>query len=304
MRGRECESEEIRRSPPARAVPHNPFLYLRAARPLRGVPVSCLVFVAMALAHACTGSAEDITVTAGPTFMDAGRNVTAPSSDVTAAEGESAGHKPARSLVTAPRATAPAVATGWQVQLGAFRSETRAAKARAALAQTLADLPRAGVLAIDDSKGDGLFRVMVADAFAHRSEATATCAAITARGAQCFVARASARAAGAASVPAARALSESSGRKPVAAAPVAAPAPGVLERLDTLEAENRQLRNEIEALKAERTKPSHAPPSRAGPAAETTAARFVRTDSKFGCSAIATSSPSTPASARWRCRLA
>ncbi|MCY4487072.1 MAG: SPOR domain-containing protein, partial [Deltaproteobacteria bacterium] len=233
----------------------------------------------MALAHASTGSAEDITVTAGPTFMDAGRNVTAPSSAVAAAEGESAGHKPARSLVTAPRAPAPAVATGWQVQLGAFRSETRAAKAMAALAQTLADLPRAGVLAIDDSKGDGLFRVMVADAFAHRSEAAATCAAIAARGAQCFVARATARAA--ASVPASRPPSEPAGRKPVAA-PLAALAPGVLERLDTLEAENRQLRNEIEALKAERTKPSHAPSSRAGPAAETTAARFVRTDSKFG----------------------
>ncbi|MCY4489216.1 MAG: bZIP transcription factor, partial [Deltaproteobacteria bacterium] len=216
----------------------------------------------MALAHASTGSAEDITVTAGPTFMDAGRNVTAPSSAVTALEGESAGHKPAPSLVTAPRATGPALATGWQVQLGAFRSEIRAAKAMAALAQTLADLPRAGVLAIDDSKGDGLFRVMVADAFAHRGEAAATCAAIAARGAQCFVARASARAAGAASVPAPRPSSESAGRKPVAA-PVAAPAPGVLERLDTLEAENRQLRNEIEALKAERTKPSHAPPSRA-----------------------------------------
>ena len=55
-----------------------------------------------------------------------------------------------------------------------------------------------------------------------------------------------------------------------------------LLRLDRLEAENRQLRKEIEALKAERAKPPQAPPSRADPAAETTAARFVRTDSKFG----------------------
>ena len=239
-------------------------------------------------AHVYPGSAEDIlmTVTAGPTFTDVSRNAAAPPSVVTASEGESAGRKPAPSLVTAPRATAPGVRppTGWQVQLGAFRSETRAAKARAALAQTLADLPRAGVLAIDESKGDGLFRVMVSDAFAHRGEAAATCAVIAARGPQCFVARASARAAGTASVPAARPPSESAGRKPVAAprATAPAPAPGVLQRLDTLEAENRQLRKEIEALKAERTNPPQAPPSRTDPAADTTAARFVRTDSKFG----------------------
>lgn len=56
----------------------------------------------------------------------------------------------------------------------------------------------------------------------------------------------------------------------------------VLERLDRLEAENRQLRRKIEALRAERTRPLRASPSRAGPAEETTAARFARTDSKFG----------------------
>ncbi|MDE0035706.1 MAG: SPOR domain-containing protein, partial [Deltaproteobacteria bacterium] len=191
-------------------------------------------------------------------------------------------------MTAAPPAAAPAPGmrppTGWRVQLGAFRSETRAAKARTALAQTLADLSRAGMPVIDDSKGDGLFRVVLADAFAHRGEAAATCAAITARRAQCFVARAPAKTAGAASVPAARPPPESAGRKPapsLVAAPPAA-APGVLERFDTLEAENRQLRKEFEALKAERTKPSQAAPSRADPAAETTAARFVRTDSKFG----------------------
>ena len=265
-------------SPPARAVPQNPFRFLRAARlprfELRDTPVACLVilvvFVAMLPAHVYPGSAEDITVTADPTFTDAIRNATAPPAAVTTAERESAGRKPA------PGIHPP---TGWWVQLGAFRSETRAAKARTALAQTLADLPRTGVLVIDDSKGDGLFRVMVAETFARRGEAAAACAAIAARGAQCFVARAHVRAA---SGPAALPPSESAGRKAVAAP--RAPAPGVLERLDTLEAENRQLRKEIEALKAKRTKPSQAQPSqsRADPAAETTAARFARTDSKFG----------------------
>jgi hypothetical protein len=53
----------------------------------------------------------------------------------------------------------------------------------------------------------------------------------------------------------------------------------VLERLDKLEAENRQLRKEIEALKAERAEPLQEPASPANPDAETTAARFVRTNS-------------------------
>ena len=187
-------------------------------------------------AHAHPGSAEDITVTAGPTFMDVNRRDT-------------------------PIGRDRGGGGVWQVQLGAFRSETRAAKARAALAHTLTDLPRAGGLVIDDSKGDGLFRVVLADAFTHRGEAAATCAAITAHGAQCFVARAVARG---------------------GAAPAAAPAPHlVLEQLDTLEADVLRLRKEIEALKAERTRSPQAPPSRAEPAANTTAARVVRTDSKF-----------------------
>ncbi|MCY4589379.1 MAG: SPOR domain-containing protein [Alphaproteobacteria bacterium] len=156
--------------------------------------------------------------------------------------------------------TVTAGPAGWQVQLGAFRSETLAVKARAALAQTLADLPRAGMLVIDDSKRDGLFRVVLADAFAHHGAAAAACAAITAHGAQCFTVRAVARGG-------------------------AAPAPAhhlVPKQFDTLEAEVRQLRKEIEAIKVERIRPPRAPPSRAVPAAETTAAGFVRTDSKFG----------------------
>ena len=223
-------------------------------------------------AHAHPGSAEDLTVTAGPNFMDVnssdtpigrdrgGRGVWRSQAGTGVRGGASTGAARDRPApAPAPGVRPPA---GWQVQLGAFSSETRATKARAALAHTLADLPRAGALVIDDSNGDGLFRVVLADAFAHRGEAAATCAAIAARGAQCFVARAVARG---------------------GATPAAAPAPHlVLERFDKLEAENRQLRKDIEALKAERTKPPRAPPYRAHPAAETTAARFVRTDSRFG----------------------
>jgi hypothetical protein len=159
----------------------------------------------------------------------------------------------------APGSRAPA---GWRVQLGAFRSEARATKARTALARTLADLPRARVLVIDDSKADGLFRVLLADAFAHRGEAAAVCAAIAARGAPCFVARASATATGGAGVPAA--------------------AHGVPERFDTPQAEYRQPGKEVEAAQAGTDKGAPAPPSRPVPAAETAAARFVRTDSRFG----------------------
>ena len=223
--------------------------------------VACLVLlavcVAMPPAHADPGSAKDMTVTAGPTLMDVGWIAATPSSAVTVAEREPAGRKPAPVLVDASTGAARSPRTGvrppagWRVQLGAFRSKSRAAKARRTLAQTLADLPRARALVIDDSMDDGLFRVMLADAFAHRGEAAATCAAVAARGAQCFVAR----------------------------APASNP---ILERLDRLDAENAQLRKEIEALKAERTEPVRAPPSRADPAVETTAGRFVRTDSKFG----------------------
>ena len=55
----------------------------------------------------------------------------------------------------------------------------------------------------------------------------------------------------------------------------------VLERLDKLEAENRQLRAEIEALKAERIKPPQESASPSNPDAETSAARVVRTNSSL-----------------------
>ena len=264
---------------------------------LRGAFVACLVlfavFAGILPTYAYSRSGEDITVPARPTFIDVNRTAATVPSAVTAAPKRSARREPTPSLIATSRPRpAPASAAGghppavWRVQLGAFRSETRAAKARTALASSLADMPRAGAPVIDDSKGDGLFRVVLADSFAHRGEAAATCAAIAARGAQCFVARASAGAARAASVPAPRPPleGESAGHKP-ARALVASPAPAphrVLERLDRLEAENRQLRNEIEALKAERTTPRRTPPSRADPAEEAPAARFVRTDSRFG----------------------
>ena len=233
----------------------------------------------------------------GPSIMGVSWTAATRLSATTATKGVSAGRGPAPSLAPtpqpAPRANASALApaagvrpsAGWRVQLGAFESETRAAKASKALLQTLADLPRAGAPVIDNSKGDGLFRVVLADAFAHRSEAAATCAAIAVRGAQCFVVRTSAGASRAASVPALRPPSEeeSAGRKPARALVAAAPAPHlVLERLDTLEADNRRLRKEVEALKAQRTTPPRAPPSRADPAEKATAARFMRTDSRFG----------------------
>ena len=50
-------------------------------------------------------------------------------------------------------------------------------------------------------------------------------------------------------------------------------------RLDRLEAQNRQLRKELEALKAERAEPLQEPAPPANPDAETTAAPFVRTNS-------------------------
>ena len=53
----------------------------------------------------------------------------------------------------------------------------------------------------------------------------------------------------------------------------------VLERLEKLEGENRQLRKEIEALKVERPKLPLEPAPPATPDAQTTAAAFVRTDS-------------------------
>ena len=291
--GADCGPEP---SPPARAAPPNACRLPRAAGlppfGLRGALVACpvllAVFAAIFPTHAYSRSGVDITVPARPIFIDVNRTAATLPSAVTAAPKRSARREPTPSLIATSRLRpAPASAAGrhppavWRVQLGAFRSETRAAKARAALAPSLADMPRAGALVIDDSKGDGLFRVVLTDVFARRGEAAATCATIAARGMQCFVARASTGAARAASVPVPRPPSEeeSAGRKP-ARALVAAPDPAphlVLERLDALEAENRRLHNEIEALKAQ-----GATPSRADPAEEAPAARFVRTNSRFG----------------------
>ena len=180
-----------------------------------------------------------------------------------AADGEPAERELALTATAGAAVPAPAIATGgrssagWRVQLGAFRNGTRAAKATTALAQTLADLPWAGVLVIDYSKGDGLFRVVLADSFAHRGEATAKCAAVSARGAQCFVAPAPPRPRAApdaadpkgllAALPPSK--EEAVGHEPVptlvAVQRATAPAPLshlVLKRLDALEAENRSLR--------------------------------------------------------------
>ncbi len=200
-------------------------------------------------AHADPGAAEDIAGTAGPPRMDGELD----HSDTLIGHEGGAGRKPASVLVDASKGPARARARrpGWRVQLGTFQQRSRAEKARTTLVQTLAALPRARALVIDDSKDDGLFRVVLADAFYRRGEAAATCAAVAALGAQCFVAR-------------------------------APTSHSVLERLDGLDAENAQLRMEIAALKAKQTRPVRAPSSWAGAAADPAAAQFVRTDSQFG----------------------
>ena len=53
----------------------------------------------------------------------------------------------------------------------------------------------------------------------------------------------------------------------------------LIERLDRLEQENRQLRNEIDALKAARQEIA---PRAAAPTSESTAAQFVHVDSDYG----------------------
>ena len=53
----------------------------------------------------------------------------------------------------------------------------------------------------------------------------------------------------------------------------------LIERLDSLEQENRQLRKEINALKAARQETA---PRAAAPASESTAAQFVHVDSEYG----------------------
>ena len=102
---------------------------------------------------------------------------------------------PARRAGTnAPSRAAPGPASSsaprWRVQLGAFRYEANAARTRTALSTALDDLlVRAGrALVIDRSQGGRLARVVTDDAFAERGAAAALCAAIKARGRDCYVA--------------------------------------------------------------------------------------------------------------------
>ena len=77
------------------------------------------------------------------------------------------------------------------VQLGAFSRRASAGRARTGLAGNLADLLADGghALTVDDSKKDGLSRVVLANDIAARKAAAALCTAIEARGKDCYVAR-------------------------------------------------------------------------------------------------------------------
>ena len=93
--------------------------------------------------------------------------------------------------VASPEAvTAPPSAPRWRVQLGAFSREANAVKARTALSIMLDDIlaPARHALVIDDSKAGGLARLVIDEAFAERGTAAALCAAIKARGRDCYVA--------------------------------------------------------------------------------------------------------------------
>lgn len=85
---------------------------------------------------------------------------------------------------------APASAPRCRVQLGAYAREANAVKARTTLSTALDDvLVRAGrALVIVRSKVDGLSRVVVDEAFTDGGVAAALCAAIKARGRDCYVA--------------------------------------------------------------------------------------------------------------------
>ena len=89
---------------------------------------------------------------------------------------------------------APRAADGprYRVQLGAFSRPAVARRARTALAGALEEILGGGerALVVDDSRGDGLSRVVLADSFAGRRAAAAVCAEIAARGRECYVARA------------------------------------------------------------------------------------------------------------------
>ena len=86
---------------------------------------------------------------------------------------------------------APRAADGprYRVQLGAFSRPAVARRARTALAGALEDVLAGGgrALVVDDSRGDGLSRVVLADSFAGRRAAAAVCAEIAARGRECYV---------------------------------------------------------------------------------------------------------------------
>ncbi len=90
----------------------------------------------------------------------------------------------------AESAAEPSSAPRWRVQLGAFSREVNAVRARTALESMLEDIlvPARRTLVVDSSKADGLSRVVVADAFTGRGAAAALCAAIKARGQDCYVA--------------------------------------------------------------------------------------------------------------------
>ena len=57
---------------------------------------------------------------------------------------------------------------------------------------------------------------------------------------------------------------------------------GLIERLDRLEQENRELREEIDALEAQRAGQKETPPTAAAPESDSTRAGSVHVDSEYG----------------------
>ena len=78
------------------------------------------------------------------------------------------------------------------VQLGAFSTDSNAFRARTGLAGDLSELLGDGehMLQVDASKGGGLWRVVLVQAFAERDEAANLCAKIEARKKDCYVTQA------------------------------------------------------------------------------------------------------------------
>ncbi|MCY4381864.1 MAG: SPOR domain-containing protein [Nitrospinae bacterium] len=83
----------------------------------------------------------------------------------------------------------PAGGPRWRVQFGVFSKEANALRAKARLAGELADMLAADYLDIDDSKGGGLLRVVLAHADSNAAEDL--CVELEARGRDCHFARAS-----------------------------------------------------------------------------------------------------------------